>query len=64
MSDFKLTDITKVKSGFILSKFAPINDVTIIGFKYAINEIDNEYNKSFPFWFIIVTKGSCHGNGP
>ena len=48
MSDFKLTNIPKVKYNFILCKLPPITDVSIFGFMQKLDKIDNEYNKSFP----------------
>ena len=50
MSDFKLTNITKVKSNYP----PPITDVTIVTFMQKLDEIDNECNRSFPLWLIIV----------
>ena len=48
MSDFRLTNIIKVTSNFILDKLSPIPDVTTADFMQKLNEIYNEYNKSFP----------------
>ena len=45
-SDFKLTNIAKVKSNFILHKLPPVTDVSIVNFMEKLDKIDNEYNKS------------------
>ena len=48
-SEFKLTNIGKVKFDFILTKLPPpIADVSIVIFMRKLNATDNEYSKSFP----------------
>ena len=48
-----------MKSEFFLSKLPPITDVPIVNFMTTLEEIDNEYNKTFPLWLtIIITVGS------
>ena len=48
MSDFKLTNIRKVKSDFILSKFLPINDELIFSVIQKLDTKDYECYKYFP----------------
>ena len=55
MSNFGLYNLTQMKSNFILSKLPPIEDVPIIDFMDTLKHIDNEYNKKFPLWLIIVS---------
>ena len=53
MSYVKLTNLTQVKSNFIICKLPPVTNVPIVGFMNQLEEIHNEY-KSFSFWVIIV----------
>ena len=49
MEDFRLTNLMKTKSDFVLSKLPPMTDVIIVDFMTTHEEIDNYYNKHSPY---------------
>ena len=50
MSDFNVTNQTKVKSHFIINKISPIINVPLVCFLDELEDINNVYNKTLPLW--------------
>ena len=54
ITDFKLTNIAKVKSNNILSTLSPITDEPFVSFMQKLDKMYNQYNFSFHLWLKTV----------